>query len=152
MSHLHVITSNILRQLSKLKQYSINFVKYFMVNVAMTQTICHVPLHVLNIKKLILKTFYLIERITWKIIRQQFRVTTKSFVGNFYQFGGPVPHSSFERILELFNNGVVRNVNILLQLLARLCNINTILYYSRLFQRCIHVLCGVCQRIFHIRM
>ena len=152
MSYLHLITSNILKQLSKLKQYSINFVKYFMANVPMTQTICHVPLPVLNIKKLTLKTFYLIERITWKMIKQQFRVTAKSFVGNFYQFGGPVPHSSIERILLLFNNGIVRNVNILIRLLARLCNVKTILYYSRLFQRCIHVLCGVRQRIFHTWM
>ena len=107
---------------------------------------------------LILRSWYwrhsiwLSKRITRKIIKHQFRVTTKSFVGNFYQFGGPVPHSSFECILVLFNNGVVRNVNILLRLLARLCNINTILYYSRLFQQCIRVLCGVRQRIFHIRM
>ena len=98
----------LLSQIDILKQWTTNFVNYYQSNISLTQTTHHrsKTLAVIRAKKKCLKLFYLIDRIIRKIISIQLKRRVMSYVGNFYQFGGPVPDKSILDILLMFHSSI----------------------------------------------
>ena len=103
MDHLKKL---LLSQIDILRQWTTNFVNYYQSNISLTQNSHHKTLAVICAKKNCLKLFYLIDRIVRKIINILLKRPVVSYVGNFYQFGGPVPDNSVLDILLMFHSSI----------------------------------------------
>ena len=96
----------LLSQIDILRQWTTNFVNYYQSNISLTQNSHHKTLAVIRAKKNCLKLFYLIDRIVRKIINILLKRPVMSYVGNFYQFGGPVPDNLVLDILLMFHSSI----------------------------------------------
>ena len=96
----------LLLQIDILTQWTTNFVNYYQSNISLTQNSHHKTLAVIHAKRNCLKLFYLIDRIVRKIINILLKRPVVSYVGNFYQFGGPVPDNLVLDILLMFHSSI----------------------------------------------
>ena len=88
---------------NQFQEHTLNFVNYYHLNVPFTQTGTHVSLNILLCKKLVLKTFYIIDRVICKILTLELHENFRSLVGNIYQCCGPVLIDKYLDLLNTFN-------------------------------------------------
>ena len=109
----------LLSQIHILRQWTINFVNYFQSNISLTQNSHHRTFPAIHAKKKTLKLFYLIDRIIRKILVVHLKRPVLSYVGNFYQYGGPVPDKSVLDILIRFQSSIKHHIPILTAVIER---------------------------------
>ena len=133
------LMENLKRQLlSKiyiLKQMTTNFVNYYESNIPLTQNNRHKTFPVIRAKKRCLKLFYLIDRVVRKIIKTTLKKPVVSYVGNFYQFGGPVPDKSVLDILIKFQRSVNDRISTLSFVVQRVFRLDHLQLWLNIFQR-----------------
>ena len=131
----------LLLQIDILKQWTTNFVNYYQSNISLTQTTHHraKTWAVICAKKKCLELFYLIDRIIRKIISIQLKRRVMSYVGNFYQFGGPVPDKSILDILLMFHSSINDRIPTLV-VVKRVFRLDQLELWLNIFQRLVILL------------
>ena len=100
----------------------------------MTQTSHHRTFPVIHAKKKTLKLFYLIDRIIRKILVVYLKRPVLSYVGNFYQYGGPVPDKSVLDILIRFQGFIKHRIPILTAVIERVFQLDHLQFWLNIFQ------------------
>ena len=132
---MEILKTQLLSKIYILKQMSRNFVNYYESNIPLTQNNRHKTIPVIHAKKRCLKLFYLIDRVVRKIIKNTLKKPVLSYVGNFYQFGGPVPDKSVLDTLINFQRSINDRINTLAFVVQRAFRLDHLQLWLNLFQR-----------------
>ena len=124
----------LLSQIHILRQWTINFVNYFQSNIPLTQNSHHKTFPVIHAKKRTLKLFYLIDKIIRKILVVHLKRPVLSYVGNFYQYGGPIPGKSVLDILIRFQSSIKHRIPILTAVIERVFRLDHLQFWLNIFQ------------------
>ena len=98
-------------------------------------------------KKKSLKLFYLIDRIIGKILIIHLKRPVLSYVGNFYQYGGPVPNKSVLDILLRFQSSINDHIPILTAVIERVFQLDHLQFWLNIFQCLMILLEATCSNI-----
>ena len=132
---MEILKTQLLSKIYILKQMTRNFVNYYESNIQLTQNNRHKTIPVIHAKKRCLKLFYLIDRVVRKIIKNTLKKPVVSYVGNFYQFGGPVPDKSVLDTLIKFQRSINDRINTLAFVVQRAFRLDHLQLWLNLFQR-----------------
>ena len=137
---MEILKTQLLSKIYILKQMTRNFVNYYEANIPLTQNNRHKTIPVIHAKKRCLKLFYLIDRVVRKIIKNTLKKPVLSYVGNFYQFGGPVPDKSVLDTLIKFQRSINDRINTLAFVVQRAFRLDHLQLWLNIFQRLIVLL------------
>ena len=140
---MEVIQCALLNQNRILEQCIHNFLSYYQSNVMLLEKWYHRSASVLEAKKLLLRLFYLIDRIIRKLLTIQLCKSFNSLVGNFYQYGRPVPDLIVIDLLISFKGSITKNMWLLKIVFLRLYRIDQLQFWLHIFQWLVCLLCHV---------